>query len=198
MRYQILITIAIVLYACEGTPVKTEAGSVLTDSARVSSPHYPIPSFIAEEINYAEDNPSGIIQYRTIDGQTDSGYVDLRRLKEVATRFAGYDLNAPAIAGHLKETSFRDETIGMVTLNYTSNNDEIPIRRADILVKEGPISNKVSSIYLEEFANRNDTLINTKLFWKSRKSCMIIEEKATKNGEGSISQTKLVWGTEDN
>lgn len=192
-----LLIISLFLYACQGTPVKTEAGNILTDSARTGEMHYPIPSFIAEEVTYAEDNPTAIMQYRTVDGITDSGFVDLRRLKEIATRFAGFDLNAPEIKGHLKETGFRDETIGMVTLNYSTDNDEIALRRADILVKEGTVRNKVSSVYIEESVNRNDTLVNTKLFWKSRKSCMIVEEKKAGDGKEWINQTKLVWGTED-
>lgn len=192
MRITVILAL-VFLYACQGTPLKTEAGDIMKDSIAASKEYYPIPAFITEELKYAQENPTAITRYITIGNKVDSGFVPYDTLAAFATAFMGIDLNDASFKRDVEEKTFMDESIGLVTLSYTIDNDKTPLRRADILVKEGEVKSKVNSIYLEKVAENNGSTTVKKLYWKSRQNCMVIEQETDASGNEKMIQTKLVW-----
>ncbi|MGV3765481.1 MAG: hypothetical protein ACO1NW_05100 [Chitinophagaceae bacterium] len=192
MRITVIIAL-VFLYACQGTPLKTEAGDIMKDSIAAAKEYYPIPSFIAEELKYAQENPTAITRYITIGNKVDSGFVPYDTLAAFATAFMGIDLNDASFKRDVEEKTFMDESIGLITLNYTINNPKTPLRRADILVKEGEVKSKVSSIYLEKVVENNGAGTVKKLYWKARQNCMIVEQQTDASGNEKVTRTQLVW-----
>lgn len=191
MRY--LLLLPIILFACQSTPVNTEAGNIHKDTLKAGQDFYPIAAFVAEELKFLDENPVAVSYYKSQEGKLDSGYANMDLVKALAARFMAYDLNSSPVKKFVKEESFVDETINLVTFNYTVNSEKSDLKRADVLVKQGDVKSTVSSIYLETSSNNNDTLINAKLYWKTKESCMIIEQLQTPDGKELVRQTRLKW-----
>lgn len=192
-----LITFA----ACDSTPLNTNAGNILKDSITGLTQFYPIPSFIKEELQYVEDFPTGIMQYTTYGPtgkeKVDSGYISLDSLKRFALLFESTDLNLKSIRKKVKESSFFDQSIDLVTLNYEIADEKIPLSKVVVTIKKGDLDDTVNSIYIEKSEQFEGQACFLKLYWKTHKSCLIIAQWLDSSGAEQIKQINLVWNKEE-
>lgn len=194
---KILLYALVLLFAlgCENRNTAPKVSSV-TDSTQKAKEYFPVLDYIKSEIRYVDSLPVGIMKYTTENGITDSAYIKTEEFHELSREFLPDALTKKTFENEFLENSFFDNTTQYSSFLYTSINENIQLRRVDVLVKaENVIYNKVNSIYLEKWIEKTDTSVMQKLLWKAGRNFQINTEIHTGNNKVSSKQVKVVWNS---
>jgi len=163
-----------------------------TDSSEKKN-YFPVASFIRDEISYVDSMPLGILKQTIINGQKDSGYIKSEEFHKLAQDFISPIFSSGDFEKDYTETSFMDQTTESVTFTYASKNKLQEVTRIDVLAKPGDSYIKVKSVYMEKVANKNDTLITKKMFWKAKHNFQVVTTTQPSGQKPVIEQLKVVW-----
>lgn len=130
--------------------------------------------------------PYLLVAYTITDKQKDSVIIDTTDFKIWANRFLQKDFNDPEWKEKFNEAVFNDQTTKTYTLSYTTKDNDIPLKQADITADEN--SNKVKRIFIRQQWLSGDTINFTTGVWKPGKSFWI---STTKKFSDSLTQTQL-------
>ena len=183
----LLVTVSLLFSACGShsaePPKTTEEKSF-----------FPVAEYIQGEVKLVDSMPVGILK-KTIRGKkTDSIFIERPEFHLLASEFMSPELSKAELEKNYTENSFADQSTENFTFTYAPvKPDAVKFGRIDVLVKPGPTSDKVRSIYLERNFVREDTTVNERLYWKANSSFTITTEKKYKEEEPIIEQLIVIW-----
>lgn len=192
-----LVWAALILFACRNSSNPESAGSSHSTDSTVKKNFFPVHDFLKSEIAYVDSFPSRMMEYRIRDGKTDSSIIKIREFDQLAGTFILDDLDSNRFEQRFDETSFMDQTTGLLTFTYSTKDNSFGLRRVDVLAEPHTGNDQVRSIYLEVSSGNEDSLVLQKMYWRSRKSFNILRIYQPRNGEASTSQIKVVWGSSE-
>lgn len=193
-KVSIVIQFLILLYAtgCSSGPGQAP-GSITEPREDTLAPYFPVRDFLLSEIRYVDSLPVGILQYKVSNGKTDTSYITLDSFHLAASEFLAESLEMPRFRNSYVETAFFDQSTGSNTFMYQSNNEQDAIRRIDVLSKAGAAYDEVTSIFMEKYSSRGDTLLSRKMTWHPRKKLNINTSRTLGPKTISEEQLTIVW-----
>jgi hypothetical protein len=139
-----------------------------TDSSKNS--FIPVAEFLETEILHVDSVPLALRKYTTVNGRTDSAFIEVPEFNRLALQFLPTGLHDGSFEKNFTETSFMDKSTRSIMFTYSTTIKDQPLRRVDVQTIAGNGSQKVKSIYLEKNRVSGDSLILEKLYWRAGKS----------------------------
>lgn len=175
-----------------------------SDSEKAAAPEakaivvFPIGLFFNQQIKEIDSLKLPTVKYTINGSRKDTAAITMEEFKHLAQEFLEADISQLPLKDQYKETSFADQSIPSVTLNYVTDNNQLTIRRVDVIVDPDPVADdQVKTVYIEKKETNRDTLIDKKLYWKSRNNFQVITSKRVGNQPEVISQLKVAWDNTD-
>lgn len=194
MNYRFLALAAFLFYACgDKNPTAAEAQPAHNEPVSDSSAYFPVMDFLKSEIAAVDSLPVGIMKYRSTASSNDSGYIQHEEFDRLAAEFIPEELNDQAFKKEFKETSFIDRSTGGATFFYSTTNNDINLKRVDVVTGKTDTYDKVKSIYLEKKFANDDSSVTKKLFWKPGRNFQVITVVTKKTGDPKTGIIKVVW-----
>lgn len=197
MRISFLFLVTVIILTSCSNNSNTAATNPDTAIAVVDTPapknYFPVNDFLKNEVTYADTYFGTYTKYVTTGNKTDSIVIKPEEFKQLATEFTTDELSKTALEKDYAEASFIDQSTGMATFTYSTSNDSLPVKRIDVLAKQGEGFDKINSIYIEKIYSKGDTAIRKKINWKSHKNVQVITETTVGTQAPKISHYKIVW-----
>ena len=133
--------------------------------------YFPFHSFLETELKNIDSLPIAIFKYHTANGKTDSTIIEKKEFGKIAKGLLFIDLQDEKINKHYKELVLEDTDIKNISINYTTQNEALPIKSIQINTTTG--TTEVRSIYVERTDSIDETIIIRKILWKSGKGMLI-------------------------
>lgn len=175
------------------SPAPEPKTATVQDTVAVSKQYFPVISFLKSEIAYVDSLPAGIMKYWSSGSQRDSGYIQLEEFHKLAGEFLSPEINDSIFDSQFTETSFLDKSTNTGTFFYSTKNENIPVKRVDIVTAKGEIYDEVKSIYIEKNYRQADSFFVKKMFWKPKRNFQIITTRSKGSGKPMNELIKVVW-----
>ncbi|HRP55302.1 hypothetical protein [Agriterribacter sp.] len=189
MKKQLFITLIffpIALYNCTNTTTPS-------DQSKENTPEkafYPVGNYILSQLSYIDSMPLAVIKYTTIHNVTDTSIIEKKDFRHIAAAFITPDISSAELKPQYEEHSFIDATLGTITLTYTTENDKLPVRKADILLNQE--NTGVKTIYIEKNIPGADPVIK-KMLWIADRNCQITTLVQKEGQPEQVIFEKYVW-----
>ena len=194
MKYFCTCLTMILLTACSGKDATNEKEKNNDGPDQI----YPVSLFFQEQIHEVDSLKLPTVKYSVTNLRKDTAAISMEEFKALAKEFVDSDITQPAIRKHYKETSFADQSIPSITLNYSTDNKDLAIQRVDVILDPNPVTDdKVKTIYIEKKETLRDTVVIKKLYWKAGKNFQVITSKKVGGQPENISQLKVAWDDSD-
>ncbi len=196
-KLRVLLTMlpGLLYFACHNPPAPADANlSQTTDTLKRN--YFPVRDFLKAEIGWVDSFPQKLMEYQSQNGKTDSAIITTQTFNRLAAAFLLNDLDSNRFEKRFDETSFLDQTTNLLTFTYSTKDSSYGLRRVDVLAVPGQTADKVRSIYLEVSSGNADSLVLSKMYWKTRKSFSILQIYKPIHGQTSTSQIKVEWGSD--
>ena len=156
--------------------------------------YFPFQSFLETELKNIDSLPVAIFKYHTTNGKTDTTIIEKKEFGDIARGLLFIDLQNEKINTHYKELVLEDTDIKNISINYTTQNEALPIKSIQINTTTG--TTQVRSIYVERTDAIDETIIIRKMLWKTGKG-MLINSSYYKNKQllNNITE-KFSWSIE--
>lgn len=192
MNYRFLALASFVLFACgDRNPATTETSAV--GDTTNNAAYFPVMDFLKSEIAKVESEPVGIKKFTTSTTVSDSGYIQPEEFRRLASEFLPAALNDSIFRKQFKETSFMDKATGGATFFYNTANNDLDLKRVDVVTEQTDTYDKIKSIYLEKSYTKGDSSIVKKLFWKPERNFQVITQVYKKSAAPATELVKVVW-----
>src|SRR4051812_43878733 len=152
-------------FSCKTQPDKKTAIQQF-DNTNVQ--FYPVVQQIDSQVHQVVTTPYYLYEKKTIGNVTDSVAIDTSQFKKLAAEFLRSDISDTAVKKFYKETVFSDLTTKSITLNYTTNHPDLPVRSIDVLLDEE--TQLLKRIFINKIYVTGDSTIEFKLGWKANRS----------------------------
>lgn len=164
------------------------------ETAEADKPFYPITAFIKDQLNKLDSTPLAVFKFTYNGDKRDSVLIEKPEARKAAEEFMQPDISTPALKKSYTENTFMDETINMVTISYTANNEETEVKKANVYVN--PVNDKVKSIYIEKKKTENGQKISKIILWKADQNFEIVTNIQRPGMSDSAVRVKYVWDGE--
>ena len=156
--------------------------------------YFPFSSFLETELKNIDSLPVAIFKYHTANGKTDTTIIEKKEFREITRGLLFIDLQNEKINTHYKELVLEDTDIKNISINYTTQNEALPIKSIQINTTTG--TTQVRSIYVERTDAIDETIIIRKMLWNTGKG-MLINSSYYKNKQllNNITE-KFSWSIE--
>lgn len=164
------------------------------DSGKDNSPtedFFPIGSYIKSQLRNLDTLPLAVIKYTTTAGITDTAVIEKNEFRTLAEGFITPDISSPELHNRYTETSFIDATLGTMTLTYKAGDQDLAVRRADVLLNRE--KGDVQSVYIEKEIENSDSTRIDKILWTTDRNCQVSELHYYKNRQERVVVTRYVW-----
>lgn len=151
---------------------------------------FQVNDFFANQVGAVHKTPYYIYRTISVDGKTDSLPITVNTFDSLAAIFSRYDISNKAIKKYYKESAFNDESTHSITLNYSTQNKDLPVQGVDVLLNQE--TQAVKRIFITLVENVHDTVFLYKLSWKSNEN-FFIAKSVTVGKEEKIQQTMVAW-----
>jgi len=148
---------------------------------------------LKSEILIVDSTPYRIMLYHHREGKKDSVQLLAADFDAQAKAFLVPGLDSASMAGRFTETSFMDESTGMLSFTYSTKDDQFGLRRVDVLAEPTLTTDRVKTIYMEVSAKDNDSLKIKKMTWVAGKYFSILEVINPSKGNAITRETRVVW-----
>lgn len=166
------------------------------DSNMAKNSFFPVADYLEAEILHVDSSLLALHQYRTRNGHTDSGFIQVPEFNAMALQFVPEELADSSFEKNFTETAFQDKSTRSITFTYSTANKATGLQRVDVLTVPGNRSQQVKSVYLEKSRTAGDSLILQKLFWQAQQSFEIITLVQVKGRQAGEEQVKVVWDSD--
>jgi hypothetical protein len=191
-----VFAIGLLAVACQDNPnpPPPSAGTAGTDSTKN---FFPVADYLRSEIRYVDSTPLAIEVYHIQGSKTDSAFIQASAFNLLAKEFLPAELDSPSFEKNFSEVSFFDQTTNSLTFSYTAKSNTGGLRRVDVIATQRSGFDKVKSIYMEERINNKDSLVTKKMYWKPKKSFLVLTISQTGDLPKVNRQLKVVWDAGD-
>jgi hypothetical protein len=163
------------------------------DSAK--NTFFPIADFVESEILRVDSTPLALRKYVTLNGKTDSAFIQVPEFNALAFQFLLPEFKNGSFEKKYTESSFMDKTTQSVMMTYSTADNTLPLQRVDVMATPFNGSQQVRSIYFEKTRVSGDSMILQKMYWRSKQSFQVINSIRVKGGPPVDQQLKVVWDT---
>jgi len=198
MKYLFFFFAATGLAACHSEQgPDNRANDLAAQEAAAGKAYFPVLDFLKGEISMVDSLPVGILEYVTTGKKTDSQYIKPEAFHELANEFLAPELQRARFEKEFTETSFFDKSTLSATFLYAAKNEDLSLRRVDVLSESGDAYDRVKSIYMEKQTTRGDTAITKKMYWKPQRHFLINTLSSTGGAEPEAVLIKVAWDNRD-
>lgn len=190
----------VLMISCQQKSKKAESenvSSAVADSAAADRTYLPVNSFIQEDRNKVESFAAGILKKSTINGKTDSSFIQLTDFKSLSQQFDLPGFDSAYFIQHYTETSFLEKSTNTVQFLYNARDADNPVRKIIFYVKQTDMGDKVDMVYLERDTVSGDTTTSQRLTWKMGHYFIIATNRETPGGYSKISKDQVIWESSD-
>lgn len=166
-----------------------------TDSSKNS--FIPVADFLETEILHVDSVPFALRKYTTVNGRTDSGFIQVTEFNKLALQFLPPELHNGNFERDFTENSFMDKSTQSIMFTYSTTVTDQPLRRVDVQTINHYGAQQVKSIYLEKNRVAGDSLILEKLYWRAGRSFQIVTMTTVKGRPPVEQQLKVIWDDEE-
>jgi hypothetical protein len=152
--------------------------------------YYPLQQYFADQFTYLDSTPYGKMKYVTINGKTDSGYIQMPEFKQLAASFAKYDIGGKELKPKFDESLFNDESTESITMSYKCNDKTFPLQSVDVLLNRE--TNVVKYIMQKKVYTNKDTTFVENLNW-NHNHYFTITTSAQVGSKAMNKVVKVVW-----
>jgi hypothetical protein len=201
MKYFALLYLAgaIFLTACgyhqQPADTSKQDSLSLADSGR--NVYLPVAEYLEAEILHVDSVPLALKRYRTLNGKTDSAFIQVPEFNQLALQFLPPGLHDGSFEKNFTESSFADQSTQSIMFTYSTKLSDQSLRRVDVQTITGNGHQKIQSIYLEKNHTSGDSLILEKMYWRTGKSFQIMTMTTVKGKPPVEQQLKVVWDDEE-
>lgn len=181
----ILLTFA--LYNCTNNNTSSDQSKDDTDGKAF----YPVGNYILSQLAYIDSMPLAVIKYTIIDSATDTSIMEKKEFRHIAAAFMTPDISLPELRSQYEEHSFIDATLGTITLTYIARNDNLPLRKADILLDQE--NTGVKTVYIEKIIPGADSSVVKKMLWVANQNCQITTLVQKEGQPEHVILERYVW-----
>ena len=162
-----------------------------TDSAK--NLFFPVAEYLESEILHVDSIPMALRKYTTVNGKTDSAFIQLPEFNALSLQFLPEELHNGSFEKNFTENTFADKTTESITFNYSTEEKGLPLRRVDVQTIAGNSRQRVKSVYLEKHRVSGDSVIFERLYWRTGKSFQVSTSVTVKGKAPAERQLKVVW-----
>jgi hypothetical protein len=164
------------------------------DTATVSQPFFPVASYIGGQVHFVDSLQLPVTKSVTVNHKTALTSLSDAEFHKLALQFRQPDISDLSIKKYYRESSYEDQSIGSVIINYTCTNAALELQKIDLIIHPDPIAgDKIKTIYMEKQRQAGDTIIRQKLYWRADHNFQIITEKQVHSTTLPVEQVKVVW-----
>lgn len=162
------------------------------NSSSEEKTYFPITAFLKEEIARIDSLPIAIILTRENKGNLDTSIVDKKDFRTLAMSLIGIDLQEKKYKKNYQELVLEDVQLGNITISYTTENTDLPIRKIELYIDAN--SNKIKNIFAERQEKEGEQLLTKKILWTAATELMV-NTSHYQNGELLDNRTERYnWG----
>jgi hypothetical protein len=133
--------------------------------------HFPITAFLKEEFARIDSLPIAIILTKEKKGNVDTSVVDKKVFRSLAMELIGIDLQEKKYRNNYQELVLEDVQLGNVSISYTTENTDLPIRKIELNIDAS--TNKIKSIFAERQDTEKDKMLVRKILWTAATEMMV-------------------------
>jgi hypothetical protein len=133
--------------------------------------HFPIHAFLEEELAQIDSLPIAIILTRETIGKADTAVVDKKEFRTLSMQLIGIDFQEKKYKNNYKELVLEDVALGNISIGYTTEEPDLPIRKIELNIDAG--TNKIKSIFAERQDKQGEQLLIRKILWTADTELMV-------------------------
>lgn len=133
--------------------------------------HFPISSFLEEELAEIDSLPIAIILTKETNGKSDTAVVDKKKFRTLAMQLIGIDLQEKKYKNNYEELVLQDAASDNISIGYTTENQELPIKKIELNIDAN--SNKIKSIFAERHEVEGEKQLIRKILWTADTELMV-------------------------
>lgn len=177
-----LITVLSVL-SCKNEDEKSE-----------TEEYFPALSFLKSQVTQVDSSLFQIIKIVKTDSTADTTYLKREEFKENATAFTTIpDISSEKLKENYTETRLFDEALERVLLSYTPKNKDQEILRQDITILPSEAGDQVKTIFIDQFINKGDSMIQKKMLWQTNKRFQIVTSISKPGQPETVTTEEVIW-----
>lgn len=192
-RFLFALLPLLLVAACHPPDKKPVSGVGDAADSATTKNFFPVGDILKAEIADVDSTPYRIMLYHRQGAKKDSILVEHKDFDQLASVFLVPGLDSASFTRRFKESSFMDQTSGMLTFTYACKDTLFGLRRVDILAEPSLSTDKVRTVYLEVSAKENDSLKVKKMTWSFGKRFNIIEVVHIAGAPELLRETQVVW-----
>lgn len=156
--------------------------------------YFPFKPFLTNELNEIDSLPIAIFKYQLRDGKTDTSIIEKKQFREIATSLFELDLQDKKTIQAYKELVLEDTDLENITIHYTTENQNYPIKQLQLNIKTG--TSIVKNFYAERLDIIDDIRIVRKILWSNKRGVSVTSIYYKNNKIQDTLTEKYSWSTE--
>lgn len=156
--------------------------------------YFPFKPFLTNELNEIDSLPIAIFKYQIRDGKTDTSIIEKKQFREITTSLFELDLQDKKTIQAYKELVLEDTDLENITIHYTTENQNYPIKQLQLNIKTG--TSIVKNFYAERLDIIDDIRIVRKILWSNKKGVSVTSIYYKNNKIQDTLTEKYSWSIE--
>jgi hypothetical protein len=133
--------------------------------------YFPFKLFLENELNQIDSLPIAIFKYTNRNNEIDTNIVEKKQFRDLAVSLLNIDLLETKTANAYKELVLEDTDIDNISISYSTEIDQYPIKKLQLNVKPG--TSMVKNVYVERIDQVNEIMILRKILWSTKKGVTV-------------------------
>lgn len=153
----------------------------------------PVLDLLKEDRERVKTEAGGILQKTTGGPTADSVFLALEQFLSLSSSFLLPELDSARFQGSFSETSFLDESTGLLSFLYTLKKDSGRLKQVIVYISRGATKDQVNRISLDLQEPTPEGARTIKMTWKIKQYFMIVTEEASRNRTPKRTVQKVIW-----
>lgn len=174
----------------------TAIGCNSEEKADDTKTFFPVNSYLNSQVAHVDTSLFQIVQIRTIDEISDTTYIPREKFRDVAKDFLTVpDISSKKLKKNYTESEIVDEVSNTIVFNYMPKKQDMEVKRVDVTIEPNPSASgdKVTSIFIDQWVETGDSLVQKKMMWYIDKSFQVTKIIQTPNQKERIVRTEVTW-----
>jgi hypothetical protein len=162
-------------------------------------PFFPVLSFIKSQVAHIDTSVYPITEIVQTDStKPDTIFVKREDFRKEAHDFLDLpDLTQNKYADEYTEEKIYDQELNQVIIKYAPQNEQLELRRQEVIIKPSDEGDKVRMIFFDTFSSDKDSTVQKRLLWKVDESFQVVTI-IEKPGQPDKTITKTVTWNQNN
>lgn len=188
-NYLVLFTILAFIVACKEQKKQPKTATIVVDTV----PFYPYQTAIKNEADsLIKRNKKFIEVYTNPENVLHTKNISKEVFSNLVNTIIHHDITKNPLKPFYKEQIFTDLTTNSTVINYTTQQDSLPIKNVSIML-DAKNANTLKRIDIKSIFSSADTLITENYAWIFGKECYILKYAEIPNGKAISTKTNISW-----